>query len=321
MNPMFFRMLSLKIFTMFRLFSLAVLCLATLGLSNCGQKSDKAAAASTAAATALPALSGPVDFNTYWYQGKAELSTYEVTQERYGELRPAEQVNIFVTEDFSRQKQVKLDEPDKAGDDRVAILKLNSVRRFHTGIYDYSVLQSIFTPVDGSPTLKLTTSVQDWCGHVFTQYNLDQKDYRIRQFSYFETEGDIDMKLPLTLLEDDLWSHLRLHPELLRLGRLQIIPASLYLRFRHLPFAVHTANLTMDKGEKENTLRVVYEDIKRSLSIRFESTSPYRILGWEEMDADKLMSKGTLKTTRMQAYWSEHDLKSDGLRDSLQLHF
>ena len=244
-----------------------------------------------------------------------------MTQERYGEMRPAEQVNIFVTEDFSRKKQVKLDTPDQAGNDRVPVLKLNTVRRFHTGIYDYSVLQSIFTPMDGSPTLKLTTSVQDWCGHVFTQFNLDKNEYRIRQFSYFEQEGDSDRKLPLALLEDDIWSHLRLHPDRLRLGRMQMIPATLYLRFRHQPFALQYATLAMDKGEHENTLRVKYEDIPRTLSIRFESVFPHRILGWEEMENGKIMSKGTLKASRMEPYWNEHDVKSDGMRDSLQVHF
>ncbi|MEO6039549.1 MAG: hypothetical protein ABIQ93_14135 [Saprospiraceae bacterium] len=305
---------------MIRFLGLFLLLITALTGQNCAGKSEKAAG-SGANTSAIPKLSGPLDFNSYWNQGKAELSTYEVTQERYGELRPAEQVNIFVTEDFSREKQVKLDTPDQAGNDRVPVLKLNSVRRFHTGIYDYSVLQSVFTPIDGSATLKLTCSVQDWCGHVFTQFNMAKNEYRIRQFSYFEAEGDSDQKLPLVLLEDDLWSHIRLHPDVIRLGRVQLIPATLYLRFRHQPFAVHTANLTIEKGERENTLRVVYEDIQRSLSIRFEPVSPYRILGWEEMDKGKLMSKGNLKTTRMESYWSEHDIKSDGLRDSMQVHF
>jgi len=290
-------------------------------LQNCGDQTKTTAVADSGKPVAVSTVYPAMDFNTYWYQGKAELSSYEVTQERYGELRPAEQVNIFVTEDFSRSKQVKLDNPDQAGNDRVPILKLNSVRRFHTGIYDYSVLESVFTPINGSPSLKLTCSVQDWCGQVFTQYNLDKKDYRVRQFSYFETEGDSDKKLPLTLLEDELWTKLRLQPDSLPLGRVQIIPATLYLRFRHLPFVVHTATLALEKGAKENTLKVNYEDVPRSLSIRFESASPYRILGWEEMDQGKLMSKGTLKTIRMEPYWQQHDVKSDGMRDSLQLQF
>ena len=47
-------------------------------------------------------------FGSYWYQGKAEINTYALAQFRYGEKREAEAVLIFVTEDFSREKQVKL---------------------------------------------------------------------------------------------------------------------------------------------------------------------------------------------------------------------
>ena len=308
---------------MIRLLRLSLFCTTIFIFQNCGLTGEKPATTALSVATPMtvPALIGPVGFDDYWYQGKAELSTYAVTQERYGEERPAEQVNIFVTEDFSRQRQVKLDDPAQAGADRVPVLKLNSVRRFHTGIYDYSVLQSVFTPVDGTPALKVTSTVQDWCGHVFTQFNLNQQEYHIRQFSYFEGEGDSDLRLPLILLEDDLWMQLRIHPEQIRLGKVQILPATLYLRFRHQPFMAHTATLTMEKGERENTLHVVYEDIPRSLAVRFEPISPYRILGWEEIDKGQLMSKGTLKTVRLEPYWMQHDNKFNGMRDSLQVHF
>ena len=306
---------------MIRFLHLTLYCTAIFFLPNCGPTTEKPTTSAALPASAPVTALAPISFDDYWYQGKAELSTYEVTQERYGEERPAEQVNIFVTEDFSRQKQVKLDDPAKAGADRVPVLKLNSIRRFRTGIYDYSVLQSVFTPIDGTPTLKITSTVQDWCGHVFTQFNLDKKEYRIRQFSYFEGEGDSDLRLPLTILEDDLWMHLRLHPELIRMGRVLIVPATLYLRFRHEPFEAHTATLVMEKGDRENTLRVTYEDIPRSLTIRFEPASPYRILGWEETDKGKLMSKGRLKTVRLEPYWMQNSNKFDAMRDSLQVHF
>ncbi len=56
-------------------------------------------------------------FGDYWYQGKAELTSYDLEQVRYGEKREGEAVLIFVTEDFSKSKQVKLDNPNQAGDD------------------------------------------------------------------------------------------------------------------------------------------------------------------------------------------------------------
>ena len=111
------------------------------------------------------------DFNQYWYSGNAELNSYALKQSRYGEMRDGEVVLVFVTEPFSESKQVKLDYPKMAGKDKVPVMKLNQVGKFSTGIYDYSIMTSTFTPVDTKAfphTLKSTTSVQEWCGHTYT---------------------------------------------------------------------------------------------------------------------------------------------------------
>lgn len=263
----------------------------------------------------------PPGFNEYWYQGKAEISVYDVTQERYGELRTAQQVNVFVTEDFSRQKQVKLDDPANAGNDRVPILKLNTLRRFHTGIYDYSLEESIFTPVDGSATLKTTATIQDWCGHVFTQINLDKNQYRLREYSYFESEGDQDKQLPVSMLEDEIWARIRLNPAGIDTGEINIIPASFFCRLRHKPFKVEPARLAQTQSGNESVLTLSYHNIPRILHIRYETVFPHHILGWEETDNGTLSSKGTFKYRVMSPYWEKHGHDSDGLRDSLKLQF
>lgn len=305
-------------------FSAALLFTAILSTQNCSEQTPKAAPKPTEQSvpeTLTLQAAMPEGFNSYWYAGKAEISTYDVTQERYGEIRQAEQVNIFVTEPFSKSKQVKPDHAATTGEDQVSVLKLNSIRRFHTGIYDYSIMQSVFTPVNGLPTLKTTTSVQDWCGHVFMQQNLEQGGYRLRGFSYFESEGDQDLKAPLVLLEDELWTRIRINPASLKTGNLSLIPAAIYTRLRHKPGTPQNATLQFENGQKETVLKLVYKDIRRTLSIRFEKDFPFRILGWEETNEGKLASKGVWKATRLSAYWSEHDNMHAPLRDSLQLRF
>ena len=39
-------------------------------------------------------------FSKYWYQGKAELTRFDLQQVRYGEIHQGNGVLIFVTEDF-----------------------------------------------------------------------------------------------------------------------------------------------------------------------------------------------------------------------------
>ncbi len=46
-------------------------------------------------------------FKGYWYQGKAELTRYQLEQARYGEIHSGDAVLIFVTENFLLDKQVK----------------------------------------------------------------------------------------------------------------------------------------------------------------------------------------------------------------------
>jgi hypothetical protein len=302
--------------------SLALLSVTLFSAQNCSEKDTnkvKAISSETITAQKSPSTALPEGFNAYWYAGKAEISSYNVTQERYGEIRQAEQVNIFVTEDFSASKQVKLDNP--AGGDPVPVLKLNSIRRFHTGIYDYSIMQSSFTPINGSSTIKTTTSIQDWCGQVFIQNNLTQDGYRNRTFSYFETEADRDLNLPLALLEDELWTRIRLNPSAIKTGKISIIPSSIYTRLRHQDGGVKNAELQIEQGEKESFLKLKYTDIPRSLNIRFTTAFPHNILSWEEFQDNKITSKGELKATRNSAYWSEHDNIHAPLRDSLKLQF
>lgn len=310
--------LTMKIFlpcTIFAVFAMSA--------QNCSERTDSGTLpkATPAASTPVYPTSRSDDFAAYWYAGVAELCSYDVVQERYGEMRQAEQVNIFVTEDLSFSKQVKLDDPANAGSDRVPVLKLNSVRRFHTGIYDYSIMQSVFTPIDGKPTLKISTSVQDWCGQVFLQQNLTESGYRQRGFSYFETEGDQDTQLPLALLEDEIWTRLRLDPTSLPTGKLNVIPSALYARLKHKPNQAQQAEINIEQEGQESLLKLRYSGLDRSLLIRFETKSPHKILGWEELSGGKTVSKGTLKALRKSAYWGEHDNVHAPLRDSLQLQF
>ncbi len=265
--------------------------------------------------------SPPADFNHYWYDGLAELNSYRVQQERYGEMRDAQQVLVTVTEDLSAAKQVKLDNPEAAGADRLPVLKVNTVRRFHTGIYDYSITQSVFLPVDGSPMAKLTTAVQDWCGHVFTQLNRQDNGYRLREFSYFETEGDTDRPLPDAIPEDAFWAMIRLDPQKLPQGKHLLIPGTLPARFRHRLLQAENAVLSRTEETTTTTYTIDYPLLKRNLRIHFETAFPHRITGWEEREGDRLMSKGELIRSMRTDYWAKHNNADLPLRDTLMWHF
>ncbi len=267
----------------------------------------------------LPAVSG-----NYWFQGKAEIARYKVEQERYGEMRAAQQVMVFVTEDFSAAKQVKLDDPAAAGTDRVPVLKVNLLRRFTTGIYDYSIMLSVFTPFgqqQPKPSLKVTTSVQDWCGHVFSQFNRTDSSFMTQTFSYFESEGDRKEEVKADVLEDEIWTLLRLNPAVFTDRRATVLPSSLFLRLRHKKLAAENARFTLLNEGNASTLHLEFEKTDRQLDIHFETAFPHRILGWHETVDAKLVSRGMLENISMHEYWTEHENQHEPLRKQIGLEW
>ncbi len=298
----------------------------TLAFSFCSENQSKKVAeksAPVAKTVALPAVAEDSDFEKYWFAGKAEVSSFDLEQERYGQKRTGgDVVLVFVTEDFSRKKQVKLDDALAAGADRVPILKLNAAKKFATGIYDYSMLQSVFTPIDwkNEPrSLKTTCSSQEWCGHTFTQLNLEGKNWRLRGFSYFETEGDADEKLPAAMLEDELWTRLRIDPSSVPTGEVELIPASFFSRLKHEKLKPEKARITMQLVENERVMKVEYADLGRGLSVRFEEKFPHRIIGWQETQGGKTTVEARLKKTILSDYWAKNGNDFQGLRDTLRL--
>ncbi|MGM0579775.1 MAG: septum formation inhibitor Maf [Bacteroidota bacterium] len=266
-------------------------------------------------------------FGDYWYQGKAELTSYDLEQVRYGEKREGEAVLIFVTEDFSKSKQVKLDNPKEAGDDAEKVMKLNFTKKFNTGIYPYSIMTSIFSPVYPENDLharKITTSVQEWCGHVFMQLNNKGKDYDLLARSYFESEGDVEMNLNKIWLEDELWTLLRLDPHQIPEGEIQLFPSTQYLRLKHKELKAYAATISINKNDGLNQLKIEIPELDRELSVFYKAQHPYQIEKWEETypeNGEMMTTTATLKERIMLDYWNRNGVKDSTYRDELKLGF
>ncbi len=259
-------------------------------------------------------------FRDYWYSLGAEISRFSLEQVRYGEIHKGDAVLVFVTEEFNPAIQIKA---DKSRPDNVPVLKLNFVRKFFTGIYPYSILTSVFSPVDfrNYPLpMKISSSTQEWCGHAYTQLNLNDDRYRVRMHSYFEKEGDQDFRLKSYVPEDAIWNMIRIAPDTLPLREFLLIPGTVYARLAHRQLAPRKAVATLKKiaGKSlENNPLVLYEiDIpaeQRTLRIVFEEKFPYRIQKWEESYRSMAAMGGKLMTTRavrshtiLDPYWQHH---------------
>ena len=274
-------------------------------------------------------------FNQTWYAGKAELSSFTLEQARYGEIRKGEAVLIFVTEDFSSKKLVKLDEPDKASN-KVRVLKMNMTKKFVTGVYPYSMMLSVFTPLSKKgeeKTLKVDCSSQEWCGHTFSQLQLKESSYKFQLHSYFEKEVENNNKLNAGLLEDELWNRIRLSPSTLPQGKVSLLPGLLWQRLSHVQLKPEEAVLTLSKADtfftKDSGVQmytVHYPAAQRTLQIYFESVLPYEIVGWQENYPDGFGNNKKMLTTKAirkkkiwLEYWKHNGLADSSYSDTLQL--
>ncbi len=271
----------------------------------------------------------PEEFKDYWYKGEAELNSYNLEQARYGAMHNGKAVLIFVTEDFSKKKQVKLDNPQEAGDDAVKVMKLNAMKKFNTGIYPYSMMKSVFTPVDQQQyphSLKVTTSSQEWCGHTFTQLNLEGNNYDVLLHSYFEAEGEQEFSVNAALLEDEIWNIIRLNPEALPIGEIEIIPGTFYQRLSHKEIKKAKATASVESAGEHKKYILNYPEYERTLSIEFQEGFPHKIMGWEETyrdgfgeNARMLTTKATLDETMKLDYWTHNSPADSVLREKLNL--
>ncbi|MEO6348773.1 MAG: septum formation inhibitor Maf [Aquaticitalea sp.] len=261
-----------------------------------------------------------MEFKSYWYNNEAEITSYKLDQARYGEMRSGTAVLVYVTEPFLRDLQVKA---DKNYPTNIPVLKLNAIKKFNTGIYPYSIMQSTFYPVaNNEHALKVSCSVQEWCGHVYTQLN-NRIDFEVMSHSYFENEADEDFNLEKTILENELWIQLRINPKSLPVGDQQIIPSLEFLRLRHVPLKGYQAKAQLTN----DSYSVSYPELNRSLTIHFNPEFPYDINGWEEtfmsgfgQAAKQLTTKATKIATIKSDYWNKNSNADDGSRKTLGLN-
>ncbi len=249
-------------------------------------------------------------FTRAWSDGQAELSGYTARVNRYGEMRDAELVLVYVTEPMDRATWIKDD--DAPPERRVNVLKLNASLKFQTGVYPYSVLTSVFSPVDryrAEPfaPAKISLSVQEWCGHVFYAVWPGEDRFTEQLMSYFASEGERRREVTTpagALYEDALLIQLRELDGPFAGGRDwsgSLVPSLWSIRRAHVEGAPVAATITRERATVDGhpVNRFVLRHAGATRTIEVEADGAHRVLGWRGSDGEEAR---LLRSTRM-AYW------------------
>ena len=305
-----------------------------------------AACAASAAEDGVAASSQQVvydaSFNALWNDGKAEVSTYSLARQRYGEPRDGSVVVVAVTEPWSATKLVKDD--DARGADRVNVLKLHTTTAFQTGVYDYHLATSAFVnlqPLPGlSPgnTIKVAFSAQEWCGQAYHEYINSGGDSFNDAHSYF---ADETQKTPMPVergplvIEDDLmlWARGLAGPALPTSTTPVTVtfqPSLERARLDHKPVTRVKATVTkVTQGSPQPAIVVdgVAPDLDRyrlawksdagdnTIDVAVERAAPHRVVSINGSDGTRL----TLLHSERLPYWEKHTNANAPLRQQLRL--
>jgi hypothetical protein len=276
------------------------------------------------------------DFWKLWGDGKAELDGYALVEPRYGQPREGTAVAIFVTEDFSDALRVKADPGKHPKSDIVPVMKVNLVRDFQTGIYDYNTMTSTFLRTeltDGAffTPMKTSFSSQEWCGHVYMQWLARGTHLVGTSHSYFDGEADAapELELPAgAVLEDALPILVRgLRGDWLAPGATKKVPflrSQLRTRLLHVPAKWGEATVSRAAsatGVKTalGTLRAftytVSEKDGDTITFTVEEAWPHRLLAWQSSSGE---SARILGSARLE-YWKLHGNGDEKLLKQLGL--
>lgn len=274
-------------------------------------------------ATEAPApSSGQSDaFWKHWSDGLAEIAGYKLTMPRYSQERAGYAVGIFVTETMDHQSRVKTDAPQDGS--HYPVMKLNLIKDFQTGIYDYNTMLSSFVTLAANDHLqvghvsKISFSSQEWCGHVYHQLLFERGKISETVHSYFQNEADQSRTFktaPHVLSEDTLllWARGMSGPKLAP-GEQTIVPMLNSLqrvRLEHVTLQTTRATLgrhptpetiTTPAGTFETSRYIASIEGGQTWEIFVENAFPNRVIRWENTGGEKAELQGVMRV----AYWAK----------------
>lgn len=278
-------------------------------------------------------------FNEHWQDGRAELNGYRWHVTRYGQVRNGQAVLVYVTEPFNRSKLVKSNTPLEDPAHTLEVLKLNMVRDFQTGIYDYNTMVSVFARSDRFEPLKISFSSAEWCGHVYEQLQYQPNQITNQIHSYFEDESAIKTieQRAGGVTEDNLFILLRgLRGPFLQPGQTRsvaFLPSSFYRRLAHRRLSWSSAqihrhtdleSINVPAGTFTTIVYTVTTSQNRKGQFFVDQDYPHRIIQWNwrndiNINDHETDESGQLSGATRLKYWSlkqnghEHHLKTLGL--------
>lgn len=227
-------------------------------------------------------------FQQYWNTGLSEVNTYEVTQTIDTSQKTRQAQLIFRIVDFDTKKHGQATSLNKS--ESTTVLKQNLIQKIDTGVYEYSLMNSTFTPTNYvvfPHALKVEYAKQNTQGQEYSQVDWQGQTFLYKRKSDFQPKAQQDTSVKTAWLEDEIWNRVRLSPQTLPDGEIEMIPSLEYLHTTNQKVEAISCKATLEEKTDSLSKQVLknytieYPEKHRKVSIQFEAQFPYKILNWE----------------------------------------
>jgi len=266
-----------------------------------------------------------VDLGGRYFSGEAEIMVYSLEKARYDSVHKGQAILVQVVEPFLYEEQVKNDRGGEKGS--LNVLKSNYFERFTTGVYDYSLMTSAFTPLQYDTlqhSIKVSASVQDWCGQTYVQIN-NRGSLNLSMNSYFQSEGDSSYRIETTWQEDEIMNLIRLSKDVLPVDTFLIVPKATFLSTNHVSPKTYTAIGGLSLDTLDNMVYTIsMPELKRTVKYYFDTSKENLITQMEEeyptvFDGEIRKSTAKLKSVQKMPYWELNSPSFERLRAKMKL--
>lgn len=224
-------------------------------------------------------------FTDYWKKGKIEITKYELKED-----------SILVGEGSLTFSIDYVEGVNKT--DSIQVLHSDFTGKIHKENYDYSAMTSTYSPLNQTlrpHATKVVNSVQEPLGNSFLKLLQIPKSYEIESDNTFKEKTKKHFILERRNLEDELWAKIRMNPNDLPTGDIEIIPSFAYWQSVRKSPNVYEAKAVLKDylgteftGKKLKIYSLDYPDLKRNLSIVFEGDFPFEIVSWKRVGDGKV---------------------------------
>jgi hypothetical protein len=224
-------------------------------------------------------------FIDYWKNGKIETTKYDLKEDSISVGEGSLTFNIDYVEGVNKS-------------DSIQVLHSDFTGKIHKENYDYSAMTSAYLPLNLTirpHAMKVINSVQEPTGNSFLELSQIPKSYEINAKNTFKEKTKEHFILERKNLEDELWSKVRMNPNDLPTGDIEMIPSFSYWQSVRKSPNIYEAKAELKDyvgteftGKKLKIYTVDYPDLKRNLLIVFEGEFPFEIVGWKRVGEGKV---------------------------------